>query len=59
MSLQAALGVSQTISAAVVDTLEQGFHEEHLELQQSELSQARTWFDAADEGERSMVPWVE
>ena len=39
MSAQAALGVGRSILTADVDTLEQGFHSEHLELTQAEVDE--------------------
>ena len=42
MSLQSALGVGQAGSAsAVVTDVENGFHEEHLELQLEEVAEIR------------------
>ena len=38
MSERSALGVGQAIAAAEVVTLEEGFHEEHLELQPEEIA---------------------
>ena len=61
MSLQAALQVGSTISAAVVDSVEQGFHEEHLELQQAEVDGATAhglWGQPEDDTGET-VPWVE
>ena len=55
MSEQSALGVGRAISSAEVATLEEGFHEEHLELQADEISMgvgARAGEgDDSDEGE--------
>ena len=59
--LQAALQVGSTISAAVVDSVEQGFHEEHLELQQAEVDGATAhglWGQPEDDTGET-VPWVE
>ena len=58
MSMQAALGVGVSICSAVVDTVEQGFHEEHFELQSSEVDDIRgagLWAG----GDSGGVPWVE
>ena len=38
MSERSALGVGRAIAAAEVVTLEEGFHEEHLELQPAEIA---------------------
>ena len=38
MSLQSALHVGQAVTSTTVDSLEQGFHEEHFELQPSEMA---------------------
>lgn len=40
MSVQAAMGVGQSIMTADVHTLEEGFHEEHLELTRAEVDEA-------------------
>jgi len=56
MSMQAALGVGQSIMTADVQTLEEGFHEEHLELTRAEVEES-TGFDwagvAGAEGDES------
>jgi hypothetical protein len=57
--MQAALRVGASICSAIVDTVEQGFHEEHLELQGCELDEIRgagLWAGPEDGGG---VPWVE
>ena len=41
MSLQSALHVGQAVTSTAVDSLEQGFHEEHFELQPMEMTLLR------------------
>ena len=50
MSEEAALGVGQSIAAATVHSVEDGFHEEHLELTERELDVGRGG-DEQEEGQ--------
>ena len=50
MSEQSALGVGRAISSATVSTMEEGFHEEHLELTASEVAMAGQRGVTGDEG---------
>ena len=58
MSLQSALGAGRAIASAVVTSVEDGFHEEHLELQQSEVDGFRRLLPEM-EGEREIEDEVE
>ena len=50
MSSQAAIAAGQQLMSAEVDTVEGGFHEEHLELLPSEVAEMRVAIDGeADE----------
>ena len=54
MSTQAAVGVGQALCSAQVNTVEGGFHEEHLELLPSEVAQYRDWMESTG-GEDEML----